>query len=141
MQEDDFRRMMDFHGIRLEKTELNKLIERFIDSHNYTIDTRLIIDIMYEDIPGEKPQDDYLDIIKTPIIGKIARKIQSKGLCETLIINLKKRDISTSHYLEFNEIKEAFHESNFKLSNSQTEDMLKGIRKSLRGEYNYHILL
>ena len=68
--------MMDFHGIRLEKVEMNKLIERFIDTNSYKIDTMLILDLMYEnDKSGLKPDEMVQKEVKTPIIFKIAKKV------------------------------------------------------------------
>ena len=134
--------MIDFHGMRIEKSDLNKLVERFIDTQGYTIDTNLILDLMYEDTQtGLRPKDDYKETVKTPIIGKIARKLDQGGLCETVIINLKKRDLSDTQYLSSDHIKEAFRESDFKLSSSQVKEMLSEIRRNMQGEYNYHILL
>ena len=81
MLEDVFRRMIDFHGMRIEKNDLNKLIERFIDTQGYTIDTNLILDLMYEDTQtGLRQKDGYKKKVETPIISKIARKLDQSGL-------------------------------------------------------------
>ena len=81
MLEDEFRRMIDFNGMRIEKNDLNKLIEKFIDTQGYTIDTNLILDLVYEDTQtGLRPKDDCKKKVDTPIIGKIARKLDQSGL-------------------------------------------------------------
>jgi Ca2+-binding EF-hand superfamily protein len=140
--EAEFRKFIETRGFKISKGDGNKLVERFIEPDGNNIDTLIMTDIMYEDIAdGFKAQELYKPVVQTPILGKVARKLEKKGLCQDIIKNLKKKDISVTHYLPFEVIKDAFHESKFKLSKAQIAEMLSEIKRNMAGEYNYHILL
>lgn len=56
-------------------------------------------------------------------------------------MNMKEMDKESTRYLDFDNIKKAFHDAEFKLSTKQVEEMLSDIKQNRHKQYNYHILL
>ena len=54
---------------------------------------------------------------------------------------MRELDKERKRYLNFAEIKQAFHNANFKLSTEQVKEMLSSIKTNRDGQFDYHILL
>lgn len=145
LTDSDFRKVIEYNDIDLSNDEIQKLIDKFINSVGLTIDTNVIIRKMYEETTenpdGKSGGQSFRKIVDPYILTKIAKKIDKKGLSQKLIRNLKRLDRENTNYLSEKSIKDAFHNSDFKLSSTQVKEMLAEIKQNKKDEYNYHHLL
>ena len=137
LSDTEFRKLIENNDLELSKDDIQKLVDRFINSVSMKIDTNALLANMFKDEDIENSNNK----INPPIIVKIAKKIEKKGLSEKIIRNLQRQDRDKNNYLSFDLIREAFHSANFKLSKAQIKEMLEEIRTNSHNEYNYHILL
>lgn len=146
LTEKEFKDVFYDCRLKMNDRDIVKLIDRYINTVGNTIDTNVLLEQMNE---GGDTHRSYTHssskkiskVVNKDIITKIARKLDQKGITKKIIYNLEKEDKSKTQYISFDQIKEAFHQANFKLSTPQVKEMLAEIKQNKDDDYNYHHLL
>ena len=143
MTEKEFKDTIRDWNLKVEDNDVQKLVDRFINSVGFTIDTNILLEHMYDDTAKREVSaaKAMKKVVESTIIDKISKKLHQKKLSRKVIDSLKDLDKDHNRYLSATDIKQGFHNANFKLSTAQVDEMLANIKTNKDGHYNYHILL
>ena len=144
VRSNEFKEVFKEYRLKIHPDDIQKLIDRYINTIGETIDTNVMLEQMYHKMDSHRERSNTKGVgglVDNDITIKVAKKLEKKGLSRKIISNLLKEDREQTHYLSFKEIKQAFHKGKFELSTRQVEDLLAEIKQNRHGEYNYHILL
>lgn len=140
---DEFKDVFRKSKLKTERDDITKLIDRYINTVGQTIDTNTLIQHMKDRLNDKTELSSHKigKILQSDVTIKVAKKLEKKGLTKKVIRNLEEADPKETNYLSLDEIKQAFHKAEFKLSTDQVLDILSEIKQNRNEEYNYHILL
>ena len=145
LMEKEFRDVIYNFRLEIDNRDLTKLIDRYINTVTSTIDTEAMLEQMQDGHDSHRSRysssKKITGVSDNVIVSKVARKLDQKGLSRKVIMNFEKLDEKKTQYLSFEDIKYAFHRSDFKLSSEQIQEMLTDIKQDRERKYNYHHLL
>jgi hypothetical protein len=140
---DEFQNVFKNFRFKTNRDDITKLIDKYINTVGQTIDTVIFIQHMRNLAMEETGITSHRigKILQSDVTVKVAKKLEKKRLSQKVIRNLEKADPKETHFLTLEEIKQAFHDADFKLSTDQVIEILSEIKQNREEEYNYHILL